>query len=200
MFFIQLLSSYCNNFIKLEMLTAFINKVSNKNDDDRVIIDFYQLFNLYKIFIKLYKNMEFFKKYSMVSSQAGFFILFFIVVDYFVLLNFVNLTIFLFVLSSNLLVEKNFKYTLNTKIIFNAPIKVLIQAQDFFKNSQLILVKTLFPRVNTIFSVIFKPTNMLKYININSLTNININFLRKNKVFNKGRYSRNRQYYRTGVY
>jgi hypothetical protein len=29
---------------------------------------------------------------------------------------------------------------------------------------------------------------------------MNILFLRKNKVFNKGRYSRNRQYYRTGVY
>jgi hypothetical protein len=29
---------------------------------------------------------------------------------------------------------------------------------------------------------------------------LNINFLRKNKIFNKGRYSRNRQNYRTGVY
>jgi hypothetical protein len=30
--------------------------------------------------------------------------------------------------------------------------------------------------------------------------NYNINFIRKNKIFNKGRYSRNRQLYRSGVY
>ncbi len=42
---------------------------------------------------------------------------------------------------------------------------------------------------------------MDKYNSVNKVhTENNILFLRKNKVFNKGRYSRNRQTYRTGVY
>lgn len=35
---------------------------------------------------------------------------------------------------------------------------------------------------------------------VNSATNLECYFLRKSKSFNKGRYSRNRQVYRTGVY
>lgn len=50
------------------------------------------------------------------------------------------------------------------------------------------------------FKIKFSVTDFFKYLNNISLNNINILFLRKNKVFNKGRYSRNRQYYRTGVY
>jgi hypothetical protein len=46
----------------------------------------------------------------------------------------------------------------------------------------------------------FKPTNIVKYINNNTISNIIILYLRKNKVFNKSRYSRNRQTYRTGFY
>lgn len=39
-----------------------------------------------------------------------------------------------------------------------------------------------------------------KYLNTNQLSNFEFQFLRKNKVYNKGRYSRCRQNYRTGVY
>jgi hypothetical protein len=46
----------------------------------------------------------------------------------------------------------------------------------------------------------FSPSNFIKYINSLNLNKYNILYLRKAKVFNKGRYSRNRQYYRTGVY
>lgn len=46
----------------------------------------------------------------------------------------------------------------------------------------------------------FSVSNYIKYITDANLQNYTILFLRKNKVFNKGRYSRNRQYYRTGVY
>lgn len=50
-------------------------------------------------------------------------------------------------------------------------------------------------------NILFKPTSMDKYNSVNKVhTENNILFLRKNKVFNKGRYSRNRQTYRTGVY
>jgi len=63
--------------------------------------------------------------------------------------------------------------------------------------------------LNTFFSLKLKNLNyyikysvsdFFKYLNNYSLQTLNILFLRKNKVFNKGRYSRNRQYYRTGVY
>lgn len=39
-----------------------------------------------------------------------------------------------------------------------------------------------------------------KYLNLESLQPFEFQFLRKNKVYNKGRYSRCRQNYRTGVY
>jgi hypothetical protein len=44
----------------------------------------------------------------------------------------------------------------------------------------------------------FNSTTIVK--NINDRTQYTLYFLRKNKSFNKGRYSRNRQNYRTGVY
>lgn len=46
----------------------------------------------------------------------------------------------------------------------------------------------------------FKPTSIDTQSEFDIIDNINIFFLRKNKVFNKSRYSRNRQTYRTGFY
>ena len=46
----------------------------------------------------------------------------------------------------------------------------------------------------------FISTTFNKYIKNFNSNKFNIFFLRKNKIFNKGRYSRNRQNYRTGVY
>lgn len=50
------------------------------------------------------------------------------------------------------------------------------------------------------FKIFFQTSSLINLYNKNVFKKININFLRKNKFFNKGRYSRNRQYYRTGVY
>ena len=44
----------------------------------------------------------------------------------------------------------------------------------------------------------FSSTSIAKHIN--NVADFSVYFLRKNKSFNKGRYSRNRQNYRTGVY
>lgn len=52
----------------------------------------------------------------------------------------------------------------------------------------------------TVWSIKYSPSNFFKYVNLSNLNAYNILYLRKSKVFNKGRYSRNRQYYRTGVY
>jgi hypothetical protein len=46
----------------------------------------------------------------------------------------------------------------------------------------------------------FSSTSINKFLNVSQLDNFEFQFLRKNKVYNKGRYSRCRQNYRTGVY
>jgi len=43
-------------------------------------------------------------------------------------------------------------------------------------------------------------TNVVKFVNLETVSTYNSLFLRRGKIFNKGRYSRNRQFYRTGVY
>lgn len=51
-----------------------------------------------------------------------------------------------------------------------------------------------------IYFVRFVETSVSKIINVKNLFKYRNLFLRKNKIFNKSRYSRNRQLYRTGVY
>lgn|ERR1739848_282207 len=46
----------------------------------------------------------------------------------------------------------------------------------------------------------FSNTIINKYLNLFIINSYIVMFLRKSKIFNKGRYSRNRQFYRTGVY
>ncbi len=46
----------------------------------------------------------------------------------------------------------------------------------------------------------YSSSSINKYISLNNLSEFEFQFLRKNKVYNKGRYSRTRQNYRTGVY
>jgi hypothetical protein len=46
----------------------------------------------------------------------------------------------------------------------------------------------------------YASSSINKYLSLDSIQNFEFQFLRKNKVYNKGRYSRCRQNYRTGVY
>lgn len=46
----------------------------------------------------------------------------------------------------------------------------------------------------------YSSSTIHKHLSISNLTTFEFQFLRKNKVYNKGRYSRTRQNYRTGVY
>jgi hypothetical protein len=46
----------------------------------------------------------------------------------------------------------------------------------------------------------YSSSSINKYLSLDSIQNFEFQFLRKNKVYNKGRYSRCRQNYRTGVY
>lgn len=106
-------------------------------------------------------------------------------------------------------VYKNFK--INTfKINFTSNFKQTSLVYFFHKFTSLkiltIIEKVKGVTTNTTqffksqFKIRFSPTNVSKYLHNSYLNLLNILYLRKNKIFNKGRYSRNRQFYRTGVY
>ena len=85
--------------------------------------------------------------------------------------------------NSVILLYRNFK---ETTYITN---KLLVNISELFLN-----------KINLNWVIKYSPSNFIKYITSTNLNAYSILYLRKNKVFNKGRYSRNRQYYRTGVY
>nr|YP_004841739.1 Ymf67 [Ichthyophthirius multifiliis]AEL89281.1 Ymf67 [Ichthyophthirius multifiliis] len=106
---------------------------------------------------------------------------------------------------SDFLINLNIQPKLNnifykTKVIYKLP-----HYKIFNKK---LLYKVLFFKINNRFKIFlnknyniqFSPSNILKYLDKNWIGNINFLYIRKNKVFNKGRYSRNRQTYRTGIY
>jgi len=71
---------------------------------------------------------------------------------------------------------------------------------NVFKEWSLNLSESLANKVNSTWAIKFSGSDITKYISGSSLNNFVVYYLRKSKVFNKGRYSRNRQTYRTGVY
>ena len=78
-------------------------------------------------------------------------------------------------------------YASSLKKLFNKNNKIIIfdVFKNFFKN---------------LYKIKFKDSSNIKNIKYLNLSNYSFFFLRKNRIFNKGRYSRNRQLYRTGVY
>lgn len=83
------------------------------------------------------------------------------------------------------LIENNYFYNLNINKHFNFNINL----NDLFLN-----------KLKNIYKISFSASNVVKYISDLSVNNSIILYLRKNKIFNKSRYSRNRQTYRTGAY
>jgi len=83
------------------------------------------------------------------------------------------------------LVENNYFYNLYNSIHLN----LNINFNNIFLN-----------KLRDSYKVSFSVSNVVKYISDLSVNNSVILYLRKNKIFNKGRYSRNRQTYRTGAY
>ena len=67
-------------------------------------------------------------------------------------------------------------------------------------NKYIFISKLFKKKFNWPFSIHYFPTDVSLQNSIENLRNYTSFFLRKNKIFNKGRYSRNRQLYRTGVY
>ena len=83
------------------------------------------------------------------------------------------------------LIENNYFYNLNLNKHFNFNVD--------FNN-------VFFNKLKNSYKITFSASNVVKYISDLSVNNSVILYLRKNKVFNKSRYSRNRQTYRTGAY
>lgn len=98
----------------------------------------------------------------------------------------------------------NFFFSDNTHRIANNNINLIKSYFNFdFFQKQLVSYLNFFNKkinLNSNYFIKFSVSDFFKNLNGLTLNYMNVLFLRKNKVFNKGRYSRNRQYYRTGVY
>lgn len=75
-----------------------------------------------------------------------------------------------------------FIYNINLKFLKLKVVNIIYPAESFLK----------IPKLTS--------SSVIKYVGIDQTDAFEFQFLRKNKVYNKGRYSRCRQNYRTGVY
>nr|YP_740795.1 Ymf67 [Tetrahymena paravorax]ABI51704.1 Ymf67 [Tetrahymena paravorax] len=105
--------------------------------------------------------------------------------------------------TNNLNLNKHIKITkiyniINTK--FNNNYYYYNTLQAYINKNLIKFDATFLNNLKSRYNISFSATNIVKYISNNSIKNSIILFLRKNKIFNKGRYSRNRQTYRTGAY
>lgn len=69
-----------------------------------------------------------------------------------------------------------------------------------FKKNKIKLNSNWLKKLNFFYPIRFSETSVSKHIKLDNLNNYVFFYIRKNRIFNKGRYSRNRQLYRTGVY
>ena len=106
--------------------------------------------------------------------------------------------------------SKDYKFQINTindsHLLNHSGLKIFpidslnFVKNNFFKNFSFLKFERFISYNFAFFPIKFKPSNILFFLSQSTLKKLNINFIRKSKVFNKGRYSRNRQYYRTGFY
>lgn len=70
----------------------------------------------------------------------------------------------------------------------------------FFVKAKLTVRNHIILNKTTVLKPLYNSSSINKYLSLDNLNSFEFQFLRKNKVYNKGRYSRCRQNYRTGVY
>lgn len=179
----------------------FKNKIDNKFSD----LQSYSVLN----FKLKYKLLKFFKFQNFKNCNNFFFSFYEIFFNNF----YFNTVIFLF--SSKKIDLLNSLFFKNSSISYffnfsnnNVDVKFLenkLLNLSYFKFNKIEFLKHFFSSnfknfLKLDYLIKFSISDFFKYLNNVTLQSINILFLRKNKIFNKGRYSRNRQYYRTGVY
>lgn len=101
----------------------------------------------------------------------------------------------LYIISKDIKVKKN----LNNYIVFFS--QKLKKLKIFIITNKVVNINNNYlNNLSNLYTINFSASNVVKYLSELSISNSAILFLRKNKVFNKSRYSRNRQTYRTGAY
>lgn len=169
-------------------------------------INFYVFLNVY---FNLYKNSNFLenfsKEFNLKFNSFNIFLFLYLIWNSYDLVR----NKFEWFLLAQALNSKDYKFqkkssTSNSANPYNFKITQINSLNFLKKNFFKIFSVTKFEKFvnyNFInFPIKFKPSNILFFLSQYSFNKLNINFIRKSKVFNKGRYSRNRQYYRTGVY
>lgn len=182
-------------FLNLTLIILFLIKgVFFKNEFSLFKSTFYKFINFFKNFLFIFKSKElsfntiskFFNGFKLKSS-VNFLFKYYIYILYMIS----KLNSKFFLLSSFLKLNQKIK----SKIKAN---NIDTHLNTFLKNNPLKIDSMFEKSFNSDYLVKYKPSSFVKFFENNN--NINILFLRKNKIFNKGRYSRNRQLYRTGVY
>jgi hypothetical protein len=210
MFLINSIYIYVESFFKKK------NENSFYQDDAETFFKFYSFYHTNESYFS-----KFFKKFNL-NFNSNFLYLYFIYyiskknklitpgdyVMFFYMTFFLNKSFFLKTFKSVKLLDfsNKFKslylYTNNTqKDLENVYKSFNIKLEKFNNNyAPLSLASFVKTPANFLKSsyIKYSSTSLVKYIN--NSTDFSVYFLRKNKSFNKGRYSRNRQNYRTGVY
>jgi hypothetical protein len=201
--------------LKTNIIFNFFNLknffVVNKFDS----LNFKEHYSYYKFFL----NNNFNKITVNLSSNSlnlvknnnviNYLYLFSILKNNYLNLNYLNFLYFFFFNNCELLNLKNINYN---KLIYN---NNFISKNSFFisNNQRNIIISKLknynlnFKPLDTIknlfqndLKIKFFTSDISHLIELSKINILNILYLRKTKIFNKGRYSRNRQTYRTGVY
>lgn len=154
---------------------------------------------IYKFFTIYLKNFFSFKNKSSNLKTKPFKLIYFFRYNS-------NFNTVYFLLNKKYLIQNNMllilSYTLNRKNLNNKlSFFKIFKNYSFFTINLTLNYKTVhINSFSNFFKKIYQVVSFLKFINFYQFKKINIFFIRKFRVFNKGRYSRNRQYYRTGVY
>lgn len=112
----------------------------------------------------------------------------------------------IFGLTNNL--KTKLKNKLNNKLLNNySNLKNLVTIKNntfflinLFNNINVSIDSNFLSNLKNTYKISFSASNIVKYLSDKAVNNSIILYLRKNKIFNKSRYSRNRQTYRTGAY
>ena len=88
------------------------------------------------------------------------------------------------------------KKVVNKYVLLSLKFKKIIES----KKADIIVVSSFYEKLAVNWPIRFSGSSVLKYFNKTTAKLSLIFYLRKNKSFIKGRYSKNRAYYRTGVY
>lgn len=202
-------------------------KTENFSKSNFESFDFQSFYNFYNFFKK---EQNYFKIFfeninSFVFTNSVFFNFFFF--SYWIYKNFlffaINTIFFIFFKINKILNLKNIKYNINNNIIFtNSKVDIKIKENknkfkvylnnkfklyylnNIFENTLIFLRNynknlIIFKKLNNYF-IKFNNYFIMKFLKNYDINKFQIFFLRKNRTFNKGRYSRNRQNFRTGVY